>query len=242
MPILQKEVNSSSDWRPRVSDNRTPLLTIDRAFDRWIFVGDIHGCGRQLWALLLELEFGPRDALVAAGDFLDRGPHSWDVAAFLRDTPNAFSVYGNHERRITRAIRQEEAPRATQVATLSQIPSREHAAWAAWLESLPAVIETPHAIVCHARLDPQQPLQEQDHDFCSGAGASLPRDANDIPLWFHEWHGRNPLDSRPILFGHRSHDRVALIEGRLYALDTNAAYGGLLTALIMPVGDLISVP
>ena len=217
-----------------MNDHRTPILTIDHDFDRWVVVGDIHGCARHLRALLSDLKFGPHDALFAVGDFLDRGPNSWDVATFLRDSPNAFSVYGNHERRITRAIRQEEAPLATQVATLSQIPSREHEAWAAWLGSLPAVIETPHAIVCHARLDPQRNLREQNHDFCSGAGASLPRDANDVPLWFHEWHGRNPHDSRPILFGHRSHERVTLIEGSLYALDTNAAYGGPLTALIMP--------
>jgi hypothetical protein len=218
------------------------LLTTDHPFDRWIVVGDIHSCARQLWSLLSKLNFGPRDALVAVGDFLDRGPQSWEVATFLRDTPNAFSIYGNHERRIMRAIRQEETPLAAQVATLSQIPSREHGAWAAWLGSLPAVIETPHAIVCHARLDPRRPLYEQDHDFCSGAGASIPRDANDIPIWFHEWRGRNLRDTRPILFGHRSHDRVALIERGLYALDTNAAYGGPLTALIMPAGELVSMP
>ncbi|MCX6615156.1 MAG: hypothetical protein NTZ98_03545 [Acidobacteria bacterium] len=37
------------------------------------------------------MRFGPRDVLATVGDFLARGPGSWEVAGFLRDTPNAFS-------------------------------------------------------------------------------------------------------------------------------------------------------
>jgi hypothetical protein len=40
------------------------------------------------------VRFGPRDVLATVGDFVARGPGSWDVAGFLRDTPNAFASTG----------------------------------------------------------------------------------------------------------------------------------------------------
>jgi serine/threonine protein phosphatase 1 len=61
-------------------------------FDRTIVVGDIHGCYVEFQELCHLVNFGAQDALVTVGDFLDRGPDSWKVAAFFRDSPNAFSV------------------------------------------------------------------------------------------------------------------------------------------------------
>jgi hypothetical protein len=74
-------------------------------FDPTIVVGDIHGCYDEFQELCRLVKFGARDALVTVGDFLDRGPDSWKVASFFRDVPNAFSVLGNHERRVAGTIR-----------------------------------------------------------------------------------------------------------------------------------------
>ena len=78
--------------------------------DRTIVVGDIHGCYVEFQELCHLVSFGARDALVTVGDFLDRGPDSWKVAAFFRDLPNAFSVLGNHERRVAGTIRGTSKP------------------------------------------------------------------------------------------------------------------------------------
>jgi serine/threonine protein phosphatase 1 len=227
----------------RSSAMTNPTFTpVEGTFKRYLFVGDIHGCLSELKTLLSIVGFGEDDALIAVGDLLDRGPDSWDVAAFIREQPNVFSVYGNHERRILRAIRDLESPTHNQRATLARLPRREWPEWAQWLDKLPAVIETPYAIACHARLDPGLELANQDREYCSGAGARIERDQADVPTWYEAWKRRHPAETRPIVIGHRKHARIVLDDGHLYALDTNAVYGGSLSALVMPAGEIVSVP
>jgi hypothetical protein len=76
----------------------------DNIEDSAIAVGDIHGCYIKFRELCHLVNFGAQDALVTVGDFLDRGPDSRKVAAFFRDLPNAFSVLGNHKRRVTEQV------------------------------------------------------------------------------------------------------------------------------------------
>ena len=67
---------------------------------RLIFIGDIHGCKKELEALLEKVHFNTAtDHIVAAGDILDRGPDSLGVIDLLR-TNKASCVRGNHEDRI----------------------------------------------------------------------------------------------------------------------------------------------
>ena len=64
---------------------------------RLIFVGDIHGCNKELKALMEKLHFDPaKDHLVTTGDMIAKGPHSLDVVDYLRSI-NASCVRGNHE-------------------------------------------------------------------------------------------------------------------------------------------------
>jgi hypothetical protein len=88
-------------------------------FDCTIVVRDIHGCYVELQELCHLVNFGAQDALVTVADFLDRGPDSWKVADFFRDLPNAFSVLGNHERRVAGTIRGTSKPAWSQEQTLS---------------------------------------------------------------------------------------------------------------------------
>lgn len=82
-----------------------PYRQITGTYRRTIVVGDIHGCWDEFRRLMTLAGFGEGDALVTVGDFLDRGPGSWEIARFLRETTNAFSVIGNHERRVAGVIR-----------------------------------------------------------------------------------------------------------------------------------------
>jgi len=207
-------------------------------------VGDLHGCFRELMALLESLAFGPDDLLLFVGDLLDRGPHSWELAGYFRDTTNAFCVLGNHERRVARVIRGQASAAWTQHQTLAAMPRAQWEPWATWLESLPAVIETPELILTHSRLDPQRSLNAQDpYHTCAVGGESvhIPKDGADIPLWYHAWKEAHPEDKRPIAFGHLAHQRVVLVPGGLYALDTGAVNGGLLSALVLPSGHMVDL-
>lgn len=64
---------------------------------RDFIVGDIHGCFDSLETLLLHVGFDKRvDRLFSVGDYIDRGPKSYDCL-LLRQEPWFFAINGNHE-------------------------------------------------------------------------------------------------------------------------------------------------
>ncbi len=217
----------------------TRYLQLTEPTGRTIVVGDIHGCFDEFQALLGDIDFCPTDQLVTVGDFMDRGPGSWELAEFFRNTPNAWSCLGNHERRVAGTVRGTSVPAWSQRLTLSQTHRENAEDFAAYLESLPAVIETPHAVITHARLDPTQPLADQD-PYCTaavgGPSVQIDTDEHGVPLWFRRTH----ID-KPVCIGHVGYCRVELVPGRLYALDTGACKGGTLTAVTFPGGSLAEV-
>ncbi|MBI4024478.1 MAG: metallophosphoesterase [Verrucomicrobia bacterium] len=217
-----------------------PYLAIGASCRRLIVCGDIHGCWQEFQGLLAKLDFGPDDFLITVGDFLDRGPDSWKVAEFFRSTPNARSALGNHERRVMRVVRGTSKPAWSQRQSLSLLAPEAQQEWAAWLETLPAVIETPLAIVTHARLDPRLPLAAQDPYFTAavgGASIEIERDHQGVPVWFSQMRC-----DKPFCIGHIRYDRVVLVSKGLYALDTDAVRGGMLTAVTFPDGAIHQVP
>ena len=67
---------------------------------RLIFIGDIHGCSKELEALLQKVHFDARtDTLLSVGDILSKGPDSLGVIDLLRQH-GAYCVRGNHEDRL----------------------------------------------------------------------------------------------------------------------------------------------
>ena len=215
---------------------------IDQAGGRTIVIGDIHGCLVEFEELLGLVGARESDLIVAVGDLIDRGPASWEVARIFRDRANFHTVIGNHERRLAGTVRGTSQPAWTQRQTLSLLTKGEREDWATWLEELPAVFSTRHAIVTHARLDPALTLDLQDRKHCAATGAAIERSAEGLPLWYHEWAGRNPSERRPIVLGHLAYERIDLVPERLYAIDTYGASGGRLTALVLPGFEIVSVP
>jgi hypothetical protein len=67
---------------------------------RLVFIGDIHGCKKELLQLLAKVEFNEhQDHIIAVGDIIDKGPDSLGVINFLMDK-KASVVRGNHEDRV----------------------------------------------------------------------------------------------------------------------------------------------
>lgn len=212
-------------------------------YARSIIIGDIHGCHDELQRLLVMIGYTDADLLLAVGDMVDRGPDSWKVAEFFRSTPNAYSVLGNHERRLAGVIRGTSQPAWSQLHSLGQIADDQHQGWADYFKSLPAIIETPHAIVTHARLDPGKPLNTQEaYHTCAVGGAriQIELDEEGIPLWFRQWKSLYS-NNKPICIGHICYRGVELEKSGLYALDTGAVKGQQLTAVIFPQGEVVSV-
>lgn len=216
---------------------------IDTSDKRTIVIGDIHGCYDELIALLEQINFSESDCLVTTGDLVDRGPATWKVAEFFLNTHNAFSVLGNHERRIAGVIRKTIPPAWSQLHSLSKLHDEEWLLWASFFESLPCVIETSDAIIVHARIDPAKDIMNQDPYFTCAVGGTaiiIEKDTNGIPLWFYDFV-KNNVVNKPVCIGHMVQERVILIKDNLYALDTGVVKGGPLTALILPSNELKSV-
>jgi serine/threonine protein phosphatase 1 len=74
---------------------------------RTIAIGDIHGCGAALAALLPALKLGYDDVVVVLGDAIDRGPDSRGVVEQLLDLRRRcrmVPLLGNHEQMLLEAV------------------------------------------------------------------------------------------------------------------------------------------
>ena len=65
-------------------------------------VGDIHGCLEKLVTLMDKLPINyNQDLLIFIGDYIDRGPNSFEVVRYLIELknlkPDTIFIKGNHE-------------------------------------------------------------------------------------------------------------------------------------------------
>ena len=67
--------------------------------------GDVHGCYATLERALEAVRFEPKhDRLFAAGDLVNRGPHSLDALKWLEDRRINDAVLGNHETMVLKTL------------------------------------------------------------------------------------------------------------------------------------------
>ena len=69
---------------------------------RNIIIGDIHGCDRELCALLEKAQLEKEDRIILLGDLFDRGPDSWEVFYRVQSLEREYGeqfilLRGNHE-------------------------------------------------------------------------------------------------------------------------------------------------
>ncbi len=204
-------------------------------------VGDIHGCYGKLTKMLGRLDWAPGrgDLLVFLGDYIDRGPQSYEVVETLlelkqRAPGEVVTLTGNHERLLLKHLAgstEEYLYRNGLQATLDSYRRAveriaDAPAHVDFFKALPLSHETEKYIFVHAGLRPGRSLAEQD-----------PEDL----VWIREPFLNSDYDfGRTVVFGHTPMDRPRVASGRL-GLDTGAVYGGPLTAAILPAGELVMV-
>ncbi|EMI44546.1 metallophosphoesterase [Rhodopirellula sp. SWK7] len=141
--------------------------------EQFDIIGDIHGHGEELKALLSEMGYSrqgqgfrhPDRKVVFVGDFVDRGPAIAEVIAIARameDAGDARAVMGNHE---YNAIAfhtprpgkcdewfrsHSDKNRKQHQATLDQLSPNELADAITWFKTLPVAIELGGMRVAHA--------------------------------------------------------------------------------------------
>jgi hypothetical protein len=223
---------------------------------RTIIVGDVHGCSRELDALLDDVGFTTGDRLILVGDAVVRGPDSIGTLDIVRRT-GAVLVRGNHEERLLTS-READAhplrwsashavPGKARAAKAPKPLGRLHAEVAErlrpvdWnlLEAAPLYVDLPeHDVrVVHAGVVPGVPIEEQERKTLLTIRSIGPRgealEKRSDVLWGTRYRG-----SPHIVFGHHARQKPQLHPWAT-GLDTGCVYGGCLTAIVLGDGQRI---
>ncbi len=179
---------------------------------RIIAVGDIHGCYDKLTKMLGRLDWSSKsgDLLIFLGDYIDRGPQSYevvDILAELAASPGVICLMGNHERMFLDFIEGRSVPSlyanglAATVRDYSSGGREMNAAHLTFIRNLKLFYETEKHIFVHAGLRPGRPLAGQDvHDL----------------LWIRETFLQSDHDfGKTVVFGHTPLKEPLTAPGRL---------------------------
>ncbi|WP_018656778.1 polynucleotide kinase-phosphatase [Actinomadura flavalba] len=228
-------------------------------------IGDVHGCRAELVGLLGDLGYAvEHDALgrpagarhpggrtaVFVGDLVDRGPDTPGVLRLVMGmvaAGTALCVSGNHEAKLARVLRGRKARIAHGLAeSLEQFaaePAEFRAAALEFMDGLIShyVLDGGRLVVAHAG------LKEAYHGRTSGRVRAFAlygdttgeTDAYGLPVrypWANEYRG-----TATVVYGHTPVPRAEWINNTI-CLDTGVVFGGSLTALRYPEGELVARP
>jgi protein phosphatase len=237
---------------------RVPLHC-DRRFDRGPFdiIGDVHGCGAELMALLERLGYTgspPRHPdgrrVLFLGDLVDRGPaitHVLRLAMDMVEAGSALCVPGNHEMKLLRKLNGRDVKVSHGLAeTLQQLepePPEFITRLRGFLDGLVPhyVLDGGKLVVAHAGL--KQSLQGRAsgsvRDFALYGETTGETDQYGLPVrykWAEEYRG-----DALVVYGHTPVPEPEWLNNTL-CVDTGCVYGGRLTALRYPERELVWVP
>jgi hypothetical protein len=205
---------------------------------RSVFVGDVHGCARELEDLLAAVALTTSDRLIFVGDLVARGPDSRGVVELAR-RHGALGVVGNHEERLIEARRaQARGERGPRLGESHQrvLHELDPVDWR-YIEALPRMLSLDEhgVLVVHAGVVPGVALDAQDPWLLTHLRSlepdGTPTDKLRPRLWAASWSG-----PQHVVFGHNAVSGLQL-EPWATGLDTGCVYGQRLTALLLDAGE-----
>ena len=198
-------------------------------------IGDIHGCYDRLCRLLARIDIRPSlDTLVFLGDYIDRGPQSYEVIDLLitlkKQHPGSIFLKGNHEAMFLDYISGNSTiPFINNGGRVTLESYYQHAAGADrstipkehldFINSLVLCHESDDYIFVHAGLRAGIPLEKQS--------------TNDL-LWIREpFISSDTNFGKRVIFGHTPFPEP-LVRSEKIGIDTGAVYGNTLTCIRLP--------
>lgn len=207
---------------------------------RLLAIGDIHGCGTALHALLSALDLRGDDKIITLGDYLNKGPETqfvFDQLLQLRDQDLLIPLLGNHELKMMAArqmgpIRRDGSVLVDQnalnsyvaqgaVGRLDDIPEQH---WRFVEDACLHWVSTETHIFVHASLDADKSLVEQPQQAL---------------FWDKFRHQRPHCSGKTLVCGHTpQRDGRPMNLGHSICLDTAACEGYWLTCLDVHSGEV----
>lgn len=198
-------------------------------------VGDIHGCYDKLIALMdkIDIDF-ESDILVFLGDYIDRGPQSYEVVEYLANLKSIHSntvfLKGNHEEMLEKYLNGKD--RVSYLVnggqqTLESYMNRPRAEdeppiprkHLDFYNHLKIFYETESYIFVHAGLKNKVPVEKQKTE--------------DL-LWIRKRFIESKYDfGKMVVFGHTPLHEPLMLPNKI-GIDTGAVYGNKLTCVRLP--------
>ncbi len=198
-------------------------------------IGDIHGCYEKLRIMIdkIDIDFN-RDTLVCLGDYIDRGPNSFEVVDYLiqlkKKYRNIVLLKGNHEEMLERYLDGSDklvylanGGRQTVDSYLRKRTSDDQGLIPPehidFFKKLYHFYQTEDYIFVHAGVREKVPIEKQG-----------PEDL----LWIRQKFIRSDYDfGKKIIFGHTPLAEP-LVQPNKIGVDTGAVYGNKLTCVKLP--------
>ena len=203
---------------------------------RTIVVGDIHGCFDELEELLDKVQLKDSDRVVSVGDLISKGPKSREVLERFMSDKRFSAVMGNHDLALRRKWNGEDVDlKAAQKETHKELRA-EKDVYAAYLNTLPFMIDLKTHLVVHAGIRPNVELHSQTTDDLTRMrtlGADF--ESEEGTPWYHVYQGE-----KVVLFGHWPAPEPRR-GPKAIGLDTGCVYGHNLTAYIIETDEFVSV-
>ncbi|MDZ7774057.1 MAG: metallophosphoesterase family protein [Balneolaceae bacterium] len=217
--------------------------------DKYIAVGDVHGCAASLEALVDKMDPAElaRRQIVFVGDYIDRGPDSKGVVDFLlsfREDHDCVFLRGNHEQMLLEGIRMgnfanwmlngggETLDSYGDAPGVEDIPD----AHMDFFEATRLFYDTPDYFFVHAGLPPGLTIREAVED-----------EEHHSDLLWERSHLAAPETAweKTVVFGHTPRTRP-LRRANMIGIDTGCVFAsrgmGTLTAVLLPEEEFIQQP
>jgi len=213
-----------------------------------IFIGDVHGCARELKKLLEKVDFQPqKDRLLLTGDAFSRGPEPLRVWEYIMIT-GAQMVLGNHDDRLLRQLRRQIAGQDPKISkpdhryTLDQLlPVAGELL--PWLTQVPLWIRDERFLLVHAGINPEKGRSGTSRDEFLTIRNWPPSDNLDTLRW-HEYY--KPT-KKLLVFGHDAMKGLVVKKRQqsklpyLVGLDSGCVYGKHLSAYVLEKNQIVQV-
>ena len=208
---------------------------------RTIIIGDLHGCHDEALALLDRLAVTESDRVIFAGDLVDRGPKPRECVELAMKHE---AILGNHEEKHLQQRKRKDEDLSPDHLTTRRALSDEHYSF---FKKLPLFIRLPqsNAVVLHAGVWPNVEIEKQDAYHLLHAQCIQPPEKKSYwpskapsthTFWTNHWRG-----PERVIFGHTVVDKPLVTEFAV-GIDTGCAFGGSLTAIVLPTWEIVSVP